>query len=112
MRSHCRSLICLLISLLCLPCLSVAQETAPSDPLELSEAVFRLEQQLNAQSIPERDAAEKRLIAWGLPVLDHLSPIVDSQTGDLQQRLLRIRSELEKQAIIAVTNPRDRKSVV
>ncbi|MFM7738321.1 MAG: hypothetical protein ACKO9H_02880, partial [Planctomycetota bacterium] len=83
----------------------MAQETAPSDPLELSEAVFRLEQQLNAQSIPERDAAEKRLIAWGLPVLDHLSPIVDSQTGDLQQRLLRIRSELEKQAIIAVTNP-------
>jgi hypothetical protein len=105
MRSHCCSLTCLLFSLFCLPCLSVAQDTPPSDPLELSEAVFRLEQQLNAQSIPERDAAEKRLIAWGLPVLDHLSPIVDSQTGDLQQRLLRIRSELEKQAIIAVTNP-------
>ena len=105
MRSHCRLLICLLCSLLYLPCLGVAQETPPSDPLELSEAVFRLEQQLNVQSISERDAAEKRLIAWGLPVLDHLSPIVDSQTGDLQQRLLRIRGELEKKAIVAVTNP-------
>jgi hypothetical protein len=105
MQSHFLSLAVLFFSLLCLPLLGWAQETAPSDPLELSEAVYRLEQQLNAQSIPERDAAEKRLIAWGLPVLDHLSPILDSQSGDLQQRLLRIRGELEKQAIVAVTNP-------
>lgn len=105
MRSHFLSLSGLFFSLLCLPLLGWAQENAPSDPLELSEAVYRLEQQLNAQSIPERDAAEKRLIAWGLPVLDHLSPILDSQSGDLQQRLLRIRGELEKQAIVAVTNP-------
>lgn len=94
-----------LLALLGTPWFALAQEPAPRDPLELSEAVFRLEQQLNAQGIPEREAAEKQLIAWGVPVLDHLSPILDSQPADLQQRLSRIRDELEKQAIVAVTNP-------
>lgn len=104
MRTLCFCVGLCLLSLLSGPSLVMAQETAPSDPLELSEAVYRLEQQLSAQSIPERDAAEERLIAWGLPVLDHLSPMLESQSADVQQRLSRIRGELEKKAIVAVTN--------
>ncbi|MFN9367096.1 MAG: hypothetical protein ACK6CE_20140 [Planctomycetota bacterium] len=87
------------------PCCLAAQEVAPTDPLELSEAVLKLEEKLGSQSIPERDAAEHKLTEWGLPVLDHLSPVSDSQSSDLQQRLQRIRVELERLAVIAVSNP-------
>lgn len=97
----------LLASIVCLlfTCCLAAQETPPRDPLELSEAVLRLEEKLSSQSIPERDAAERQLIDWGVPVLDHLSPLSGSQAVDLQQRLQRVRKELERLAVVAVANP-------
>lgn len=94
-----------LLVYLLIPCSLLAQDSPPSDPLELNQAILRLEEKLVSQSIPERDAAEQKLIAWGLPVLDHLSPLSDGQSADFQQRLLRIRTALERLAVIAVTNP-------
>lgn len=94
-----------ILASLFLTCCSVAQDLPPTDPLELSEAVLKLEEKLGSKSIPEREAAEKQLTAWGLPVLDHLSPISESQSAELQQRLQRIRTELERLAVVAVTNP-------
>ncbi|MBX3416705.1 MAG: hypothetical protein KF851_03805 [Pirellulaceae bacterium] len=65
------------------------------DPMAIAEEVNDLEIKLSSESIPDREAAQARLIALGPAVLDLLPPINGEMPTDLQTRLRAIRRELE-----------------
>ena len=86
-----------------------AQEETPSisqmSEMELIEHVETLQKQLQSVQISERDEAERLLKAAGPVALDFLDLPSDKLTTDAQERLVRIRAVLEKQAIESVSKP-------
>ena len=72
----------------------VAQPAAAAD---LENQVRELVRQLSAETVEERDAAEKHLLELGTPILDHL-PIPNSRMpAEMRQRMERIRLRLQQQ---------------
>lgn len=69
------------------------------DEMEMIEDIARLQFQMKSVQIPERDAAEKELIAMGEIVLDHLEESKASDSADYRDRVVRVRSALEKIAV-------------
>lgn len=69
------------------------------DEMEMIDDIARLQFQLKSVQIPERDTAEKELIAMGEIVLDHLEEAEASDSSDYRERVLRVRTELEKIAV-------------
>jgi len=77
----------------------------PVDEMKVIGRVSELELALSSDDLTVRDAAEKELLALGPVALDYLPPVSPGQTTDVQQRLLRVRTELERQAVVAVSHP-------
>lgn len=75
------------------------------DEMEMIEDIARLQFQLKSVQIPERDAAEKELIAMGEMVLDHLEETKSDDSSDYKERVLRVRTTLEKVAVAKNTQP-------
>lgn len=80
-------------------------QTDEVDDMKMMEDVSQLQQQLAAQSIPQREDAEKKLLEIGVIALNYLPGVDDSMTTDMKTRLGRIRTELETRAVVLVTNP-------
>ncbi len=85
----------------CLP-VAVGQDK-PLSEMELIDRVAFLQHQLSSAKVTDRDAAEKELVQLGPMVLDHLEPSTDDTPTDVVQRLTRVRLELEKAAVLSVT---------
>ncbi|MEO1973356.1 MAG: hypothetical protein ABGX07_17485 [Pirellulaceae bacterium] len=79
----------------------VSQAEVVSQPEKLN--VADLIQQLDADTLLERDAAEKALIALGPDVLSKLPTPDDRIPAEVGQRLARIRQVLEKQVATSIT---------
>lgn len=85
---------------------AAAWQTDPeTDTMKIIERVGVLEEELRSDDLPRRDAAEKELLAIGPVALDFLSPVGGEMSSDLQQRLGRVRIELERIAVEAVSRP-------
>ena len=67
----------------------------------LENQVRELARQLSADSIEERDAAEKQLLELGPGVLDHLPIPNERMPAEMQQRLSAIRLRLEQKRAAA-----------
>jgi hypothetical protein len=74
------------------------------DEMKVMEEVSQLQQQLAAQSIPQREEAETKLLELGVVALNYLPGLDESMTTDMRTRLGRIRTELETRAVVLVTN--------
>jgi hypothetical protein len=82
---------------LCIVTLISQGETADSP------SVIELVRQLDADTLVERDAAEKALVARGPKVLSELPTPNDRIPAEVSQRLSRIRQVLEKQVAASIT---------
>ncbi|MEL7496085.1 MAG: hypothetical protein AAFN77_00640 [Planctomycetota bacterium] len=91
------------LSALLLSTFVVNNAFAQVDEMKLIEQIAELQQQLASDQIPERDAAEKKLIEIGVDALDHLEPPNDETPSDTVKRLGRIRLKLETLAVERVT---------
>ncbi|MGW8257663.1 MAG: hypothetical protein ACWGMZ_09280, partial [Thermoguttaceae bacterium] len=80
---------------------------APNDPgtAELNEQVQQLVQQLDADQLARRNAAERELIALGPAVLDLLPSAAQSASAELNARLARIRKKLQQRQAASVLEP-------
>ncbi len=70
--------------------------------MELMVLVEELTRDLNARGISDRDLAERKLAHLGPTALEFLE-VPDEATTDVRDRLLRVRTILEKAAVTAVT---------
>lgn len=68
-----------------------------------AEAIADLVAQLDADTLAERTAAEKALIAMGPSILPKLPATDDNTAAQLRQRLAVIRQVLEKQVAASIT---------
>lgn len=81
-----------------------AQETLPSEnsasadtSIEVNkESVMTWIRQLDSRQVVQRDEAERRLTEAGPPVLEYLPAITNRTNAEMKERLLRIRSALER----------------
>jgi hypothetical protein len=82
----------------------VYQEAADEneDEMKLIERLDQLQLQLDSPELDQRDAAEKEILKLGLKVLDYLETPQDA-SSDVLLRIGRVRSELEKIAIVKFT---------
>jgi len=64
---------------------------------DLENQVRDLVRQLAADTIEERDAAEKQLLELGPPILEHLPPPNPRMPAEMRQRVERIRLQLQQQ---------------
>ena len=69
------------------------------------ERVAILQQQLDADIVADREAAEKELIAMGVEALNHLEPLSDQASTEARERMERVRQALETLAVESVTQP-------
>lgn len=74
---------------------AAGQAAAADDPLAVE--VARLVDQLDAPQLNEREAAERQLIALGPAALEHLPSEVGERSAEVEQRLSRVRGQLERQ---------------
>ena len=72
---------------------------------DLANRVGQLVLQLDANSLAERNAAEKSLVELGHEALNLLPAITPSTPAEVKERLGRIRELLEKEAARAVIEP-------
>lgn len=77
----------------------------PVDEMKVIGRVSELEQDLSSDDLTVRDTAEKELVTLGPVALDYLPAIDSTMPSDIQQRLSRVRTELERQAVVAVSHP-------
>ena len=98
------SKILLLASFVSLAAAAVAQ-TEQLEEMDLIERVSELQDQLDAEQLSERDAAEEELIELGFRALDHLDDPSDEMPLDKVERLARVRSKLETLAVRAASQP-------
>ncbi len=84
---------------------TVPQNTIPQGVMALGNRMAELELQLESASIPDRDAAEKEILSFGIAALDFLPAISNSTSPDMRERLSRIRQLLEVQLVTAITQP-------
>jgi len=75
--------------------LLLGQADAAADD-EVALEVLRLVRQLNADTLAERDGAEKALIEMGPAILDHLPTITKRTPEDVKLRLRRIQQILQQ----------------
>ena len=68
-------------------------------------ATMSLIRQLNSREADTRNAAEEKLRDAGPGVLDFLPAIDDRTSGELKERLLRIRDHLEKERVANTSKP-------
>jgi len=68
---------------------------------DLESQVRDLARQLGADTIEEREAAEKQLLELGLPILEHLPPPNQRMPAEMRQRIDRIRLQLQQQRAAA-----------
>jgi hypothetical protein len=94
----------LLISLSLLAQPGASAQTEPQE-VDLPDRVAELVLQLDADSLAERNAAEKALIELGPEVLNLLPSIAPSTPAEVKERLGRIREALEKEAARVVIKP-------
>jgi len=80
-----------------------AQATANPAVEQLAATVKRLVRQLDDESLAEREAAEKELIALGAPALNLLPAITARTPAEVKDRLGRVRRALEEASALAVT---------
>jgi hypothetical protein len=73
------------------------------DEMDRIERVSELQDQLDAEQMSQRDAAEKALINLGQFALEHLDDATDDMPLDKVERLARIRAALETQAVKAAS---------
>lgn len=73
------------------------------DEMDLIESVSELQDQLDAEQVSQRDAAEQALIKLGPMALDHLDDPADDMPLDKIERLARVRSKLETLAVRAAS---------
>ena len=72
------------------------------DKMEVIQRLDELQKQLSAQQITDRDAAEAEIVKLGPIALDYLET-PDDATTDFRERVARIRTQLEKVAVEAVS---------
>lgn len=70
---------------------------------QLAATVKRLVRQLDDETLAKRDAAEKELIALGVPALAHLPMITPRTPAEVKDRLGRVRRALESATAVSVT---------
>ena len=70
---------------------------------QLASAVKRLVRQLDDEALAKRDAAEKELIALGVPALAHLPMTTPRTPAEVKDRLGRVRRALESATAVSVT---------
>ncbi len=75
------------------------------DPMKLINRISELQVALQADDLAARDSAEKELLAMGPLALDYLPAVSADQPTDMQERLLRVRTGLERQAVESVSKP-------
>ena len=83
-------------------CSLLAGQIAASGGEDLKAEVRRLVRQLDAPQLAQREAAEAELLRRGPAVLDLLPPADDRTSAEVQQRLGRIRQQLQQAAADAV----------
>lgn len=75
------------------------------DPMKLINRISELQLMLEADDLTARDAAEKELLGMGPLALDYLPAVSEDQPTDMQARLLRVRTGLERIAVESVSKP-------
>ena len=78
---------------------------AQTEEMQILDSVKELQKQLESASYDERDQAENEIIKLGIDALDYISDPSDEYTADLNERLVRIRKQLEKVAISKAISP-------
>jgi hypothetical protein len=78
------------------PAEKAAAEDAKTPDAPLAETVRKLIRELDAPQKSRRLEAEKKLLALGAKVLDHLPENTDNLRGEVKLRLDHIREQLEK----------------
>ena len=73
------------------------------DEMEVIERVTQLLDQLAAPEIAKRDEAQAEILKVGPSALDYIE-LDDDATTDFRNRIVVIRSQLEKEAVAAVSN--------
>jgi hypothetical protein len=79
-------------------------QAGAADPEALQFETRRLVRQLDGDSLAERDAAERALIALGPKILDLLPPVTRNTSAEVRVRLERIRKLLQEQAAEAAAS--------
>ena len=77
----------------------VVAQSETVDEMDRIERISELQDQLDAEQISQRDAAEKELINLGPFALEHLDDPTDDMPLDKVERLARIRTTLETLAV-------------
>ncbi len=75
------------------------------EEMKTIDKIGPLQKQLDSGSFDERDEAEKELIKLGPVVLDYLDDPSEDFSSDKNERLIRIRKQLEQAAIRVATSP-------
>ena len=75
------------------------------DEMDRIERVSELQDQLDAEQMSQRDAAEQELIKLGIFALEHLDDPADDMPQDTIERLARIRATLETLAVRSASQP-------
>jgi hypothetical protein len=75
------------------------------DPMKLINRISELQVALQADDLAARDGAEKELLAMGPLALDYLPTVSAEQPTDMQERLQRVRTGLERLAVESVSKP-------
>lgn len=78
------------------PIYGQSSRAGSSDAAEILDDVRPLLRQLEANSLEERDAAEKKLVELGVGILPHLPPVTSRTSGEMKIRLQRIRQSLQQ----------------
>ncbi len=92
----------MITSALLAACLLLSQADSKTPAVEKAE-VDRLVRQLDHRELARREAAEKAIVAMGPDALDLLPHVAAGMPAETKQRLIRIRSTLEKAAVEAAT---------
>ena len=75
------------------------------EELDLMDSVSNLQNQLKAEKVEQRDAAEQELLKLGPQILEFLESPDEDSTTDFRKRLSTIRKKLEKEVVATSANP-------
>ena len=85
--------------------LFVAGSFGQEKELELMDAVKRLQNELQADEVTKRDAAEQELLKLGPEILEFLDSPEEDSTTDYRKRLNSVRKMLEKEVVATAAKP-------
>jgi len=80
-------------------------QSEQADEMDTIERISELQDQLDADQISQRDAAEEELLKLGAIALEHLDDPSDDMSSDQVERLARVRTKLETIAVRAASQP-------